>query len=167
MARERFGQEAGKSSNKSPSTPFRLGGLCHFVMLCFLPRLQMCSWIHRQCRRCVWVRDTATNRGFDTCRLEKGGGRRRAHTLNGFLSPAIAFSLKPHSFLPPAPAPLYCLGRRRGESLTEVIGRFVMKYFCPWWLSFDSCLGTNLNSFQFSLSSQTGSKERQSWWDCE
>ena len=53
---------------------------------------------------------------------EKGGGRRAQHTLNGFLSPAIAFSLKPHSFPLPVPPPL-CLHKRR-ESLTEVIGAF-------------------------------------------
>ena len=70
---ERAGeQKAGKSSNKSPSTPFRLGGLCHFVMLCFLPRLPMCSWIYRQCVGPMCRCETPTNRGFDTCRRKRG-----------------------------------------------------------------------------------------------
>ena len=47
-------------------------------------------------------------------------GRRAQRTLNGFLSPAIAFSLKPHSFSPPAPARPSFMSAR--ESLTELIG---------------------------------------------
>ena len=47
-------------------------------------------------------------------------GRRAQRTLNGFLSPAIAFSLKPHSFFPLLSARPSFMSAR--ESLTELIG---------------------------------------------
>ena len=51
---------------------------------------------------------------------QEKGGRRAQRTLNGFLSPAIAFSLKPHSFFPLLSARPSFMSAR--ESLTELIG---------------------------------------------
>ena len=66
-------------------------------------------------------RETPTNGGFDTLtHVARKRGRRAQRTLNGFLSPAIAFSLKPHSFLPLLSARPSSVSAR--ESLTELIG---------------------------------------------